>query len=328
MTISTSATTSAGTYTVTVVGTSGTLSHSRTASLTVGQGSFQLAINQAFPAGSDAGSQQSAKVSLTPNYTGSVTASCDASAFSGQCSVTPGNPVQIVAGTIASLTLTVNIPNSAAPQPSNPYNINLTVTDSSGQPSQTLTLPLTVIQDFTLGTLTPGTQTITPGQSASYNFSVLPVGAAFANSVTLSCSGGPAISLCSFTPSSVTPGNSSAAVVLKITTTASSANLVSPGPGRVALFYALWLALPGLALLGTRGRGRKRAKLALPASLLGLFLLALLLPSCGGGTGNGGGGGIGGQQQGTQPGTYTITVSGTSGILVHQASTITLVVNP
>ena len=56
--------------------------------------------------------------------------------------------------------------------------------------------------------------------------------------------------------------------------------------------------------------------------------LALLLPSCGGGTGNGGGGGGGGQQQGTQPGTYTITVTGTSGTLIHQASTITLVVNP
>ena len=71
----------------------------------------------------------------------------------------------------------------------------------------------------------------------------------------------------------------------------------------------------------------KRAKLALASSLLGLFLLALLLPSCGGGGSNGGGGG-GGQQQGTQPGTYTITVTGASGSLSHAApSTVTLVVN-
>ncbi len=327
MTISTSTTTGSGTYTVTVLGTSGPLSHSSTASLTVAQGSFQLAITQPFPAGADAGSQQSAKVSLTPNYAGSVKASCDASAFSGQCSVTPVNPVLIVAGTVVTLTLTVNIPSSAAPQPSNPYNLNLTVTDSSGQASQTLPIPLTVIQDFTVGTLTPSTQTITPGQSASYNFSVLPVGASFANATTLSCSGGPTISLCKFTPNPVTPGSSSAAVVLKITTTASSANLVSPGSGHAALFYALWLTLPGLALLRTQSHGRKRANLALPASLIGLFLLALLLTSCGGGTGNGGGGG-GGQQQGTQPGTYSITVTGASGALVHQASAITLVVNP
>jgi hypothetical protein len=46
----------------------------------------------------------------------------------------------------------------------------------------------------------------------------------------------------------------------------------------------------------------------------------------GGGTGGGGGGG-GGQAQGTQPGTYTITVTGTSGTPTHQASAITPVGN-
>jgi hypothetical protein len=191
-------------------------------------------------------------------------------------------------------------------------------------------MPLTVIQDFTLGSLAPAaTQTITPGQSASYNFSVLPVGTSFTNAVTLSCSSTPAfLALCSFTPTSVTPGNNSAAVVMTITTTSSSATLSPPGRAAAAIYCVLWLALPGLALLVASGRGKKHAKPAQPASLIGLFLLALLLPSCGGGGSNGGGGG-GGQQQGTQPGTYTITVTGTSGSLTHQApSTITLIVNP
>ena len=155
---------------------------------------------------------------------------------------------------------------------------------------------------------------------------MLPVGSSFANAVTLSCSGAPTISLCTFTPSPVTPGNSSAAVVLKITTTANSASLSAPGPNHAVFAYALWLALPMLALSGTGGR-KKYAKLTLPGSLLGLFLLALLLASCGGGGSNGGGGG-GQQQHGTQPGTYTITVTGTSGTLSHTApSTVTLVVN-
>jgi len=329
LTITTSGAAAGGTYTVMVMGTSGSISHSTSASLIVNN--FQLQVSQPFLAGADAGSQQAAKVSLTPNYSGSFNTTCDATVFSGQCSVTPGNPIPIAAGTATTLTLTVNIPNTAAPQPTNAYNINLTVTDLSGQPTQTLPLPLTVIQDFTVGSLTPSaTQTITAGQSVRYNFSVLPVGSSFANAVTLSCSGAPAISLCSFSPNPVTPGASSAAVVVTISTTSSSASLFPQRPDRTVFSssYALWLALPALALLGNRGRRRKHAKLTLRASLLGLFLLAFLLPSCGGGGSNGGDGGSGGQQQGTKPGTYTINVTGASGTLSHAApSTVTLVVN-
>ena len=315
--------------------TSDSPSHNFTIALTVPPApadSFQLAAAQAFPGAVDAGSQTTAKVGVTANYSGSVNAACGAGALSGQCSVRPGNPVPISAGTTTALTLTVNVPDSAAPQPTNSYNVNVTVTDSSGGPSQTLQLPLTVIQDFTLGSPTPATQTITSGQSASYNFSVLPVGVSFANAVTFSCSGTPAISLCNFTPNSVTPGNSSAAVVMNITTTSSSASFFPPRPDRAVFLYALWLVLPGLALFVTRRR-KGHTRLALPARLLGLLLLALLLPSCGVGGHNGGGtdvsgGGSGGQQQGTQPGTYTITVTGTSGMLSHPApSTITLIVN-
>ena len=333
MIIATGASIAGGNYTVTITGTSGSISHSITVTLTLI--SFQLAISQAFPATADAGSQQTAKVSLMPSYSGSVNATCDASAFSGQCSITPANSVPIGAGIASALTLTVNIPNSAAPLLSNSYNVNLTVTDSSGQPSQLLPLPLTVIQDFAVAALTPSTtQTITAGQSVNYNLSVLPapVGSSFANAVTLSCSGAPAISLCSFSPTnSVTPGNGQVNVTLTISTTPNSASLSPLRPETGVFPYALFLALPALALLSKKGRGKKYAKLALPASLLGLLLLALLLPSCGGGGvngGGGGGGGGGGQGQGTKPGTYTITVTGASGALSHAApSTVTLVVN-
>ena len=327
-TITTSSTSTAGTYPVVVTGTSGSLSHSATASLIIAN-SFQLAATQSFSNTADTGSEQSAKASVTSNYSGSATASCSASALSGQCSVTPENP-QLTAGISTTLTLTVSVPNSAAPNPANPYNVVLTVANSSGQTVQTLTLPLTVIQDFALGSLTPTTQTINPGQSATYNFSVLPVGE-FSNAVSLSCSGGPAISRCSFAPNAVTPGSSSGPVVMTVSTTSSSASVSPQRPDRTAIFYAFWLALPGLVLLGTKTRRVRRGKLSLPVPLLGLFMLALLLMSCGGGAsssvaGSNAGGG-GGQQQGTQPGTYTITVTGTSGTLTHQAPTVTLIVN-
>jgi hypothetical protein len=256
--------------------------------------------------------------SSTNFYSGQVNATCDATALPGAiCTLSPANPITIGAASSVPVTATINVPNDAPP---GAYNININSQDVAGEPTAAWAITLTVTQDFTLGSLTPTTQTITAGGSASYNFSVLPVGSSFTNAVNLSCSGAPTISLCTFTPDPVTPGSGSAAVVLAISTTKSSA---SPSPR----LLALWLVIPALALLGTRRRRGKYARLTLPASVLGLFLFALLLPSCGGG-GSNGGSSAGGQQQGTKPGTYTITVTGTSGTLSHQAPTVTLVVNP
>ena len=317
-TITTPSSVPPGIYNVTfsAVDTSGNPNQSVTIAVTVPAGAtdtFSLASTQAFPSGVDAPSQTTAKISVTSNYNGSVNATCDASSFSGQCSIT--TPASITAGTPATLAVTVNVPNSAAPQPSNSYNVNVTVTDASGQPSHVLVLPLTIIQDFTIGTVTPASQTVNAGQSASYNFTVIPVGVTFAGTVTLSCSGTPS---CSFTPSTVTPGSNATAVVLTVTAS-TSASLVMPRPRIVV--YAMWLALPALALFGRR---RRRKRLSWLASLSGLLLLGFLLDSCGGGGSNGGGSSSG--QQGAQPATYTITVTGTSGNLTHSATAVTLTV--
>ena len=104
--------------------------------------------------------------------------------------------------------------------------------------------------------LNPGTScvTINSGTHANYTVTVSELGGSFNHNVSLSCSGLPAQSSCSFSPSGLTPGSGSAGSALTIKT--SKAN-------------------------GTSG---------------------------------------------TQPGTYTITVTGNSNPLVH-STTVTLVVN-
>lgn len=327
---------SPGSYQLTVQGSSGSVTHSLGVPFSVGD--YQITgptTLSALPGGQVAGNLSLAS---TFSYTGQVNATCDATALTGsQCTLSVANPIAIASNAIVPVTAYLNIPNNASP---GSYNINIDTQDVTGTPSHSLTIALTVTQDFTLGALTPSTQTIKPGQSASYNFSVLPVGASFPSAVSLSCSGGPAISLCTFTPSSVTPDNSSAAVVMTISTTASSAALPlfnfplgSPfGSAGRSIFYALWLALPVVCLTRLYFRSTAGAL----ASLVALLMLGLLLASCGGrgsnggGTGGGGGGGgsTGGQHQGTQPGTYLITVTGTSGTLSHQTPSVTLIVSP
>jgi hypothetical protein len=314
-----------------VQGSSGSITHSLAVPFFVGD--YQLTGPLALS--SVPGAQVSANLAFTSinSYSGQIAATCNSTALtSAQCTLSPSNPIMIGGASAVAVTASINIPNDAVP---GTYNVNINTQDVTGTPSHSLTMALTLAQDFTLGSLTPSTQTIKAGQSASYNFSVLPVGASFTNAVILSCSGGPTISLCTFTPSSVTPGNSSAAVVLQISTTASVASVSPLGRNPTALFYAAWLLLPGLFLIRARFKGSRKP--GVPVSFVSLVLLALLLASCGGGGSNGsgagggggGGGGVGGQQQGTQPGTYTITVTGTSGTLIHQAlSTVTLIVNP
>lgn len=292
---------------------------------------FTLSTTQAFGVAITPNSAVTAKVAITSNYAATVSVTCDAATFSGQCSVAPLNPVPIANGT-TTLAITVNVPNSAAPSLSNSYKVNVTVTDSSGQPSQNISLPLTVIQDFDIGSVTPATQTITVGQSATYNFSVLPVFVSFANAITFSCS---APAPCTFRLPSVAPGSSSVANTMTIATIASSSANYDLRRNGKSIFYIALFLLPAIAYLRSRRAHPAIPRAAAALGFLSLFL-ALLLISCGGGGTNGGGsdpGGTNPQQLGTTPGTYTITVTGTSGIagtpgyLSHKSSPVTLVVN-
>ncbi len=204
----------------------------------------------------------------------------------------------------------------------------LTVTDNASNSPQTASLTGTG-QDFSLS---PGSQTsatVSPGQAASYKVAVAPDGG-FNQTVTLSCSGAPAQSTCSVSPSSIKLSGSASTATVTVTTAGSSAGLTQPINGPSGNMFGSWLALSGtlgLAMLvSLAGCGRERR----PRLLYGLAFLCLLsvgvtMSACGGG-GSGSGSGGGG---GTQAGTYNLTVSGTftsgSTNLIHKTN-LTLVV--
>ena len=116
---------------------------------------------------------------------------------------------------------------------------------------------------------------------------------------------------------------------LTITTTGASAALSRPSK----FFYAMWLPIAGLSLVGMGfSSARSRRKKLLGFLMIAMVMTALfLMPACGGGSsGGGGGGGGGGSCTGCTPaGSYTVTITGTgtdAATTIH-STTVTLTVN-
>jgi subtilisin family serine protease len=176
----------------------------------------------------------------------------------------------------------------------------------------------------------PSAATIVAGQSASYTASVTPMGG-FKGAVTLSCSGAPAASTCSISPSQVTlNGSDPVTATVTLATTARSflppidpRRFAPPLPLRdlLARFFAYLLVCTMLWRLA-----RVPRKLILLTVAL-LLPIALFCASCGSGS-------TGGSSStnpppvphGTPQGAFIITVTGTSTSLSHTAN-VKLTVN-
>jgi hypothetical protein len=197
----------------------------------------------------------------------------------------------------------------------------VTVTDS-GQTSNSVNFTVTAPPpDFAFGTITsnPANATVTAGGSVTYTIPVTALDG-FTGSVSLACTGG--------VPSNAQCGSGSAtpAVPGKITISTAASSSVGPAPlgrqtpGAPMATMTLTFACCSIALLlfaFNVGRRRQRTMmLAFAAAILMMSIAA-----CGGG---GGGGST--APTGTPPGTYNITITGTSGSLVH-TTTVSLTVN-
>jgi hypothetical protein len=187
----------------------------------------------------------------------------------------------------------------------------LTVTDSATSSPQTVSLS-GAGQDFSFAPSGSSTASVSPGQAAKYTIAVAP-GGGFKESVALSCSGAPAQSTCSLSPSSVALNGSSVASVTVMVTTAGNSASLSDQP-----FYptdnrslAMWFGLSGFAGLVLLGGSIHRSRKGMSgmlrlAALLCLLSLGMTWSACG--SGSGGGHGNGG---GTPSGTYILLVTGT-----------------
>lgn len=174
--------------------------------------------------------------------------------------------------------------------------------------------------DFTITASALSPTSVAPGGSATSTITIVPLNG-YAGTVGVSCSvsgTGAPLPACSL---------DSTATTLTVTTTGAAVAIYRPS----GIFYAMWLPVVGLSLVGMRfSTGNSRKKKFLGFLLLGVIMSALFfLPACGGSSGGGGGGG--GCSGCTPAGTYTVNVTGTDSVnanLSHSVSpALTLTVN-
>ncbi len=265
---------------------------------------------------------------LTLNNTGSAPLAISSVATNGDFTETNACGMSVAAGANCMITVSFT-PTSAGAR-----SALVTITDNATGSPHAVALSGTGT-DFS-ATAAQGSQTtatVVAGQTATYNlaFTGTP---GFTGSVALTCIGGPSLSTCTITPSSLSlSGTSTMNATVSVSTTARGmAVLRHPLPQPIMPLGGpvWWLALATLlasatfALVG-RPRGLEPARLRLATALLFVAIVATgALTSCGGGSG------APPPRPGTPAGAYnlTVTASVTSGseTLTHNTK-LTLTVN-
>jgi len=270
------------------------------------QPGFTLTRSTAFVSAAAGSDSNATTITIVPQngFSGTVDFTCSGLPTGATCSFSPTSST-----TTTSLTIQTTAGMASV------QNVSVVVTGTSGGVSSSTDVGLSVTggsSSFTLQTsANGGTLAINRGATALVDIGVYSTDGFVvtvsgvtqtAENVTYACTGLPAQSTCSFSPSSTT---SSPAVTLSIRTTAPSSAMRNDRHSGI-FFAAL---LPGL--LGIVFTFGSRKRLARGVQMLSLvFVLGMStmwMASCGGSSSGGGGGG-----SGTPTGTYAITVNATT----------------
>jgi len=243
------------------------------------------------------------KVQLT-NVSGTLNG---AGTCSGSGSTNPSiscGPISLQSGSTATLTITAsptaNISgtspvffNGGTVQAIGPGNIVLAQTSVPAKMS-----------DFDMSVGPPNQSIPVAGDTATYTVLLTPK-PIYTSGITISCSGLPAASNCSPSTSPVNlTSTSGSSVTLSIHTTPRP--FTTPAASIFTRrFYAFWLMIPGMALVGMGGNRRRRRILG-TLMLCTLFALLLLVPACSSSKTQT-------PVSGTPAGNYSITVTAAAG---------------
>ncbi len=238
------------------------------------------------------------ETSGTATPTGTVTFS------DGSTSIGTGSLASGVA-TFSTASLTVGTHNITAAYGGDTANA------TSSSSAVIVTITAASAADFTIA-LNPSMGSVSPGASATSTITITPSGG-FSQAISLACSGLPANSTCTFSPTSVTPnGTATSTSTLTIATDVKAAALsMKPlrTPGGVTSLAMLAGGSLGLLLLRRR---RKDPRLwLLQMGLVAAFVFTSAVIGCGHGAS---------ATTTTPTGTSQITVTATAGSTVHTAT--------
>ena len=235
----------------------------------------------------------------------------------GDFSVAPGQCATVKNGSPCNANL------SFSPSAAGARTAMLTIAGNSANSPQTVQLAGTGTVP-SIGIASTGgtfTSTVSSGQPATYNLT-LTSSSGFSGVVTLGCSGAPQNASCSVVPASLTlaPGASQTFTVNVLTQSTTIANI--RGTDRTLLAgTGIFSLVTGLLFLFKR-----RRSLLCPALLyIATMMVCFTVAACGGGTNGNKLPPPGQTTANTPPGTYTLTVTATSGA-ISDTQPLTLVV--